>query len=78
MRIENPRTCLITGRKFPKEELLRLVVVEGKLMIEPSLGRGFYLSKEGLESPKALKKALRPIKRSLTEGEIAELRSHFQ
>lgn len=59
------RTDIVTRKSFPKEELLRFVVRDGKLHYDPSgkaAGRGFYLHPESRDKAldgKAFSRALR-------------------
>lgn len=79
------RTCIATGEKRPKSELIRLVIGEGGEVVvdirSKLLGRGANLSmtKEAFElaiKKRAIPRALK-LKRSLTEEEIKELREEF-
>lgn len=77
MRRENPRMCLLTGRRLPKDALLRFEEKEGRLLLSPEgEGRGIYLSPEGLRSPKARKALEGRLRRKLSEEEWKEALSH--
>ncbi len=53
MKINNPRRDVVTKKSYPREQLLRLVVAEGKLVFDKDMkmpGRGLYV----LKDPKAI------------------------
>lgn len=58
----NYRTCLITNKKFLKNNLIRICKIDNKLVVDDQqkmLGRGYYLSQEILVvSPLMIKKKL--------------------
>lgn len=64
MMKEPMRTCLVTGKKLPKKQLLRFVVQEGSIVFDEKAllsGRGGYVQNipeiiEKLNSPKVKKK----------------------
>ena len=65
------------GKRYPKAELRRFVVKEGKLLYDPEQrlpGRGYYLSK-GSDPVKAEKAFRRILRRELSEEEKDELRA---
>lgn len=65
------------GRRYPKAELRRFVVKEGKLLYDPEQrlpGRGYYLSK-GSDPVKAEKAFRRILRRELSEEEKDGLRA---
>lgn len=65
------------GKRYPKAELRRFVVKEGKLLYDPEQrlpGRGYYLSK-GSDPVKAEKAFRRILRRELSEEEKDGLRS---
>ncbi len=48
MRIVNDRTDIVSRKRFPRETLLRLVIEDGKLILDKEKtlkGRGVYLKK---------------------------------
>ena len=50
MQIENPRMDFASRQRFPKSEMLRLLRVDGRLVIDRDFnqpGRGYYLHKDG-------------------------------
>lgn len=56
MKIDNPRTDIVTRGKHPKEDLFRVVLREGVARVSDTLpGRGYYV----LRDEKAIK-ALSP------------------
>lgn len=65
------------GKRYPKAELRRFVVKEGKLLYDPEQrlpGRGYYLSK-GSDPVKAEKAFRRILRRELSEEEKHGLRA---
>ena len=77
MRIVNDRTDIVSRKRFPRETLLRLVIEDGKLILDKEKtlkGRGVYLKKGNGKD--AIKKASfnrylhRPL--SLEEEELLE------
>ena len=65
------------GKRYPKAELRRFVVKEGKLLYDPEQrlsGRGYYLSK-GSDPVKADKAFRRILRRELSEEEKDGLRA---
>lgn len=65
------------GKRYPKAELRRFVVKEGKLLSDPEQrlpGRGYYLSK-GSDPVKAEKAFRRILRRELSEEEKDGLRA---
>ncbi len=65
------------GKRYPKAELRRFVVKEGKLLYDPEQrlpGRGYYLSK-GSDPVKAEKAFRRILRRELSEEEKDGLRA---
>ena len=65
------------GKRYPKAELRRFVVKEGKLLYDPEQrlpGRGYYLSK-GSDPVKAEKAFRRILLRELSEEEKDGLRA---
>ena len=63
MQRVNTRMDALTRKVYPKGEMLRLVKVEGALLVAPSGGRGIYIHKsketiELLENTKVLEKRL--------------------
>ena len=65
------------GKCYPKAELRRFVVKEGKLLYDPEQrlpGRGYYLSK-GSDPVKAEKAFRRILRRELSEEEKDGLRA---
>lgn len=65
------------GKRYPKAELRRFVVKEGKLLYDPEQrlpGRGYYLSKES-DPVKAEKAFRRILRRELSEEEKDGLRA---
>lgn len=84
------RTCIATGKKLPKKDMIRLVRLDdkdtGKVSVEvdakgKARGRGANIEMDinsfDLAIKKdAVKRALK-LEKSLTPGEIAELRQNF-
>ena len=80
------RTCIATGEKRPKNEMMRLVRLEsGEVIVDPKgkeKGRGANLT-QSLEAfdlavkKKIIQKALK-LEKPLTPEEIANLRNSFQ
>ena len=69
--------CLLTGRRLPKGELLRFEEKEGRLLLSPEgEGRGLYLSREGLLSPRGRKVLEGRLRRKLSEEEWEEVLSY--
>ena len=65
------------GKRYPKAELRRFVVKEGRLLYDPEQrlpGRGYYLSK-GSDPVKAEKAFRRILRRELSEEEKDGLRA---
>lgn len=65
------------GKRYPKAELRRFVVKEGKLLSDPEQrlpGRGYYLSK-GSDPVKAEKAFRRILRRELSDEEKDGLRA---
>ncbi len=65
------------GKRYPKAELRRFVVKEGKLLYDPEQrlpGRGYYLSK-GSDPVKAEKAFRRILRRELSEEEKDGIRA---
>lgn len=64
------RTCVFCGKKFPKEQLIRFVRLEDKIIVDQekkSSGRGAYLCKDcfpSWESSSKLKKLERALWKS--------------
>lgn len=50
MKKENPRMCILSRKRFPKEELIRFERKDGKYLYPSSSGRGVYVSKKVLLS----------------------------
>ena len=75
MQIVNKRKDIASGESFPKEELLRFTVTNGKLSLSP-LGRGYYLRKDVASLDLALrkKKFVRILRRDITAEEISLLK----
>ena len=74
MQVSNPRFDIATRKPYPKEELLRLGVEQGRLVISPKGGRGFYLHRDHLDLALKSKAFQRYLHRPLDESEIAMLR----
>lgn len=79
MKRENDRLDIASYQRFPKEMLLRLVVEEGRLIVDPCgkrPGRGYYLKKDASSLELALKKKAfnRILHRPLNEGELASIK----
>jgi len=58
-KVQSFRTCLYTNKQFPKEELIRLVKVDNKLVVDKTnriLGRGYYIkvTDQVLKDPKLI------------------------
>ena len=76
MKRENDRTDIATYQRYPKSELLRFVVREGRLLLDPNgelPGRGYYLKKSPESLQLALKKKAfqRILHRPLDEEELS-------
>ena len=74
------RTCLYTNKQYPRQELIRLVKVNGKLTIDLNKnmqGRGYYLklSNEALNDKKLITVLSKRTKSSIDEDLIQQLKS---
>jgi uncharacterized protein len=78
----NPeRTCILTRRKLPKVEMIRLSVEtmeqEARLVVGGNSGRGAYISKDPEIIADAIKKhkieGILKLSRSLTQQEIMKI-----
>ena len=83
MKRENPRTDIASRERFPKEELLRIVLCSSRILVDKEgnlPGRGVYLKKDIASFEKALKRKAfeRAFRRSLTEEEIASIKEALQ
>ena len=79
MKIENDRTDIASRKQYPKSQLLRLVVKEGRLLLDPNgelPGRGYYLKKDAASLELALKKKAfqRILHRPLDDEELQRLK----
>ena len=79
MKRENDRTDIASRKQYPKSQLLRFIVKEGRLLLDPNgelPGRGYYLKKDIASLELALKKKAfqRILHRPLDEEEIARLK----
>ena len=79
MKRENPRLDVATRKSFPKNQLLRLVKIGPKVVVDKSqslLGRGYYLHKDEAALELALRRHVfeRLFHRPLSEEEIASLK----
>ena len=79
MKRENPRLDVASRTRYPKEELLRIAMVQG--VVTPDLagnlpGRGIYLRKDAASLETALKKKAfeRAFRRPLTLEEIEAIK----
>ncbi|MBQ9457333.1 MAG: YlxR family protein [Bacilli bacterium] len=73
MQVENPRFDIATRTPYPKAELIRLGVENGRLVLSPKGGRGFYLHPKHLDLAIKNKAFQRYLHRPLEEDEIALL-----
>ena len=74
------RTCLYTNKQYPRQELIRLVKVNGKLTIDLNKnmqGRGYYLklSDQTLNDKKLVTILSKRTKSSVDEDLIGQLKS---
>ncbi len=79
MKRENPRTDIASRKRFPRNELLRITIVEGVVTpdIEGKLpGRAIYLHKDTASLELALRKKAfeRAYRRPLTEAELESIK----
>ena len=79
MKRENPRLDVASRKPYPKNELLRIAMVQG--VVTPDLagnlpGRGIYLHKDESSLDSALKKKAfeRAFRRPLTPEEIEAIK----
>jgi predicted RNA-binding protein YlxR (DUF448 family) len=80
MRRVNERSSFLSRKKHPRSSLVRFVVIEGKITLDPTnslRGRGAYLLKS--EILEALDKHAfeRTFKKSLTEQEKEEIQKGY-
>ncbi len=78
MKQENPRLDVASRKPYPKNELIRLVMVSGVVTLDRKKnlpGRGVYLKKDAASLEAALKKKAfeRAFHRPLTLEEIAAI-----
>ena len=79
MKRENPRTDIASRKRFDRVELLRLVKVGSKVLVDKEgnlPGRGVYLKKDLASLELALKKKAfeRAFRRPLNEEEISSIK----
>lgn len=79
MQRTNDRTDIATFGRYPKSELLRLVVKEGRLAVDLQgnlPGRGCYLKKDAASLELALRKKAfnRFLHRPITDEEIERIK----
>lgn len=79
------RTCIVTREKKPKNELMRLVLIEDKVMVDPKgklRGRGANICMDMRIFDQAVKKHMIEralnLKKKLTDDEIEKLRKDFE
>lgn len=77
-KIQSVRTCLYSNKKYPKEELIRFVKVNNKLVIDKQhkmLGRGYYLkiTPQVLKDPKLIQVLSKRTHTKVTEELIKDL-----
>lgn len=65
------RTCLVTGQKYEKHELLRFTIVDGQLVFDPDQkmpGRGGYVHQDVVSKlPKMRGKVAHFLKKTVRE-----------
>lgn len=67
------RMDLLTRKSYPRNQLIRLVLIDGKLILDLNhkiLGRGIYLLNDGNTLEKVFKKGL--LKRYCKDEEVLE------
>ena len=74
----NSRKDIISGKSFPKNELLRLILIDGQFIFDKDSslqGRGYYIHKD-LEAIQALKsqKLLKRFKARIADEEINKMK----
>ena len=76
MKRENPRQDIVSRQSFPREELVRFVIVLGELRLMESGGRGRYIHKDRKSLETAIRKHVfeRFLHRPLNEAELAALK----
>lgn len=79
MKRVNPRTDIASRKPFPKEELLRMVVVSGALTVDKQgnlPGRGYYLRRDMASLEVCLKRHLfeRILHRPISEEELLRVK----
>lgn len=79
---KNQRTCLYSNKQFNKDQLIRLVKQNGKLVVDIKknmLGRGYWirLTKECLSDPKLITILSKRTKSSVDQKLIETLKELF-
>ena len=75
MKKTSYRRDIVSRVSYPKEELLRFVLRDGKIVYDPSAslpGRGFYLAKENVEKAMDGKAFSRAVHRNISPDEAKE------
>jgi predicted RNA-binding protein YlxR (DUF448 family) len=83
MKKANLRSDIVSGERFPRNELIRLVADGKKLSLDPTgthLGRGVYVRKNvtSFLAAKKTKAFARAFRREVKEEEIDELIASLQ
>jgi len=76
MKIENPRLDIVSHKSYRKDELIRLVKKDGKILIDETQtmsGRGVYIHKDEVTIKKCSKAIARHLGVEPSEEDISNL-----